>query len=725
MNDIAGYRILEKLGEGGMGVVYKAIDTSLERQVAIKVLSSELSSNPELVQRFRAEARAQANLNHTNLATLYAFLVQDGSAAMVMEFIDGETFEQMILRRGPIPSEEAIPLFKQALLGIGYAHRAGIVHRDIKPSNLMVNRYGIVKVMDFGIAKVMGARGMTKTGTQMGTGWYMSPEQVLNKSVDIRSDIYSLGITLYQMLSANVPFQGDSDFAIMSQQVNSPPPPPTRFYPYIARSIEDAVLKALEKHPDARFQTVEEFGLALERPIDIAYAAPVQTPQPTRTMGSAGPAYQASQAPPPPPPGWSPTAASPPAGAQPFEIPVQAQAQPGLKPGTKLNVFGSPQSKIIAGGVGLLVLLLGVYMAMQSKDSGPTRLPSSTPTGQRGPTPIEQQVSGSTPPSQFGSSPAAATPPKVVAFRPHANAITTGQAVRLSWSVTGASEVNITPGVGTVKPQGTVDVPLRKTTEFTLVAKNQKGESATSTTTVTVAEAQAPPTPPVKTPRPPDPAPATPTPTPAVVTPPTQPTTPRVRPEIAFDATPNQIRPGGFTMLRWYLSNADSASIEPGLGVLRQVSGQLRVNPTETTTYTLTAASKDGTVATATATVQVLGAPAAPVTPVAPARPSFAVNVYHDHGTGAFVQGNLPSCWGQLQVIGNHLQYRVTGANDGRRDDFDMQLALVQEVGMNRMPIRNQPAFHLTINRQHFNFVPVGASAVQAVTAIQQAMQQR
>src|SRR6202161_1965802 len=197
--EIGNYRILEKLGEGGMGVVYKALDTSLDRMVAMKVLSADLSRNPELVERFRAEARAQANLNHTNLATLYAFLIYEGNAYMVMEYIEGETFESMIRRRGPIPENDSLPLFKQALLGIGYAHRAGIIHRDIKPSNIMLNKYGIVKVMDFGIAKVIGARSMTRTGTQMGTVAYMSPEQIQNRPVDIRTDIYALGITLYEM----------------------------------------------------------------------------------------------------------------------------------------------------------------------------------------------------------------------------------------------------------------------------------------------------------------------------------------------------------------------------------------------------------------------------------------------------------------------------------------------------------------------------------------------
>ncbi len=209
---LGGYRIVRELGEGGMGIVYEAVDTALDRRVALKVLHSEYSRNPELLERFRTEAKAQANLNHANIATLYAFVAEGGQAGMVMEYVDGETIAQIIQRRGLLPSDYAIPLFRQALLGIGYAHRRGIIHRDIKPANLMVDRQGMVKVMDFGIAKVLGSRGLTRTGTQMGTAFYMSPEQITSKGVDIRSDIYSLGVTLYEMLTASVPFQGESDF---------------------------------------------------------------------------------------------------------------------------------------------------------------------------------------------------------------------------------------------------------------------------------------------------------------------------------------------------------------------------------------------------------------------------------------------------------------------------------------------------------------------------------
>jgi serine/threonine-protein kinase len=312
---VAGYQITEKLGEGGMGVVYKAVDLSLDRVVALKALTAELAKNPELEQRFRAEARAQASLNHVNLATLYAFLVEGDSAWMVMEFIEGQTFAGMIQQRGPIPSTESVPLFRQALLGLGYAHRMGIVHRDIKPGNIMVNRQGIVKVMDFGIAKVLGNRGMTKTGTQMGTAWYMPPEQVMNRGVDIRSDIYALGITLYEMLAGRVPFDGDSDYQVMTAQVNTPPPPPTQFYPYIPLGVVNAVLRALEKDPNARFQTTEEFGAALENPGEpgwvpaaagvpvMAAVAPVVAGPVHAGMANTAPLTQPGfVAPPPPPP---------------------------------------------------------------------------------------------------------------------------------------------------------------------------------------------------------------------------------------------------------------------------------------------------------------------------------------------------------------------------------------------------------------------------------------
>jgi serine/threonine-protein kinase len=266
---IANYQITEKLGEGGMGVVYKGMDSNLGRPVAIKMLSAQLAHDPEIVERFRAEARAQANLSHANLAVLYAFLVEDGTAFMVMEFVEGQTFEQMIRARGPIPVETALPLFKQALQGVGAAHRVGIVHRDIKPSNIMLNTAGVVKVMDFGIAKVVGTRGMTRTGMQLGTPAYMAPEQIQNKPIDTRTDIYALGITLYQMLSGQLPFQHESDFETMNSHVAATPPPLKQMFAYAPIQYQNVVMKALEKDPNNRFQTVEEFSAALDNPESV------------------------------------------------------------------------------------------------------------------------------------------------------------------------------------------------------------------------------------------------------------------------------------------------------------------------------------------------------------------------------------------------------------------------------------------------------------------------
>ncbi len=315
---IANFRIDEKLGEGGMGVVYKATDLNLDRTVAIKVLAADLSRDPGLLERFRAEAKAQAHLNHTNIASLYTLLTVDGQTSIVMEYLEGETLDQMLRRRGLIPSEEAVPLFRQALLGIGFAHRMGIIHRDIKPANIMVNKYGVVKVMDFGIAKVLGGQRLTRTGTQVGTVAYMSPEQIRNKPVDIRSDIYSLGITLYELLTAHLPFESDSEFQVMSDHVNTPPPAPTTHYPYVPHGIEQCVMKALVKDPSGRFQTVEEFGAALEHPegIDqwLATRAPLQPPPVLHTGGTPPPVSVVSTPPPlsstpppvpPPSPFWS------------------------------------------------------------------------------------------------------------------------------------------------------------------------------------------------------------------------------------------------------------------------------------------------------------------------------------------------------------------------------------------------------------------------------------
>ncbi len=269
------YRVLELLGRGNMGVVYKALDVNLDRPVAVKVMSAEVRNDPDFVERFRQEARLQGALNHPNVALLFDYFIHDGAPVAVMEFIDGESLEQMIKRRGPIPAHECLPLFRQALAGVAAAHRAGIVHRDLKPSNLMVTHERVVKVMDFGIAKRQGVAGATKvSSTSIGSPLYMAPEQILGRAVDCRTDIYSLGLTLYQLVSGRPPFnpRGKAEFVLLNAHVNDLPEPPTVYCADIPQQLVDAVMRALAKDPEARFQSADEFLRAL--PDVSAPAAP-------------------------------------------------------------------------------------------------------------------------------------------------------------------------------------------------------------------------------------------------------------------------------------------------------------------------------------------------------------------------------------------------------------------------------------------------------------------
>ncbi len=262
---VGTYKIANKIGEGGMGAVYSGIDTMLEREVAIKMLRPELSSQEQVVERFRAEAVTLAKLNHPNIATLYSFLQQDGDYFMVMEFVRGQTLEDHIRKHGAMDWNRAIIMFCQALEGIHHAHSMGIIHRDIKPANLMLTDSGSVsvKVMDFGIARVLGTSRMTKQGGVVGTVEYMSPEQVRGLEGDARSDVYALGIMLYEMLTGRVPFQSNSEYDLMKAQIEEAPRPPRTHSPQIPLQVEQAIMRALAKKPEARYQTAGEFRAVL------------------------------------------------------------------------------------------------------------------------------------------------------------------------------------------------------------------------------------------------------------------------------------------------------------------------------------------------------------------------------------------------------------------------------------------------------------------------------
>jgi serine/threonine protein kinase len=262
-NVVGPYRITDKIGEGGMGAVFKGIDTMLEREVAIKMLRPELARQPDVLERFRTEAVTLAKLNHPNIATLYSFLRHDDNYFMIMEYVRGNTLETVLTNYGAIAYERAIPLFCQALEGINHAHKQGIVHRDLKPANVMVMDNNTVKVMDFGIARVLGTARMTRQGNVVGTVEYMSPEQIRGEDSDSRSDIYSLGILLYEMLTGRVPFNSTSEYEIMKLQIEEAPAPPTLYSAHLPLAIEQAIMRALAKKASARYQTAGEFRAVL------------------------------------------------------------------------------------------------------------------------------------------------------------------------------------------------------------------------------------------------------------------------------------------------------------------------------------------------------------------------------------------------------------------------------------------------------------------------------
>lgn len=256
---IGNFKVVKKLGEGGMGEVYKGIDTVLEREVAIKMLRPELSSQPEILERFRTEAVALARLNDPSIAMLYAFHQDAGHAYMVMEFVAGETLADVMKREGRIAPPKALKLIAQVLRGLEHAHAKDIVHRDIKPSNMMLTENGEPKLMDFGIARILERSRLTRTGYLIGTLQYMSPEQVQGREADPRSDLYSIGIVLYEMVTGRIPFDKTTDYEIIRAQVEEAPKPPSEWLPNLEPAIERAILKALQKNPADRFGSAGEF----------------------------------------------------------------------------------------------------------------------------------------------------------------------------------------------------------------------------------------------------------------------------------------------------------------------------------------------------------------------------------------------------------------------------------------------------------------------------------
>lgn len=264
---IQSYEIIEKLGSGGMAIVWKARHEFSGKVVAIKSLANHISDDTEIRARFKQEAQIMRKLHQPNIVEVIDFLETKDNLHLVMEYIEGRTLSSMIGKEvGPIPFKKALPLFIQILKGVSYAHKQGVVHRDLKPSNILVTQDNKVKITDFGIAR-LGQGGLTKTGTRLGTLYYMSPEQISNKEVDTRSDIYSLGITLYEMLAGNNPYaktgiSTGSDFEVMNEIVNKPLPDPRQYYEAIPEQLVFIIKKAVSKNKEERFANIDDMKTA-------------------------------------------------------------------------------------------------------------------------------------------------------------------------------------------------------------------------------------------------------------------------------------------------------------------------------------------------------------------------------------------------------------------------------------------------------------------------------
>lgn len=456
---VGDYEVVKLLGAGGMGHVYRVRNIISNRNEAMKVLLPDLSAEPELAMRFISEIRVLASFDHPNIAQLHTALQADNQLIMMMEFVEGYTLEEMAARR-KLTIQEVAGFVSQALSALGYAHEHSVVHRDIKPANLMVTSHGVLKLMDFGIAKSNTEdHAQTKPGTTMGSLYYMSPEQVRGTGVDGRSDIYSMGIVLYELLAGRRPFEADTTFSILNQQINTPPQPPIEINPSLPRGLNDIILRALEKDPAARYQTAEEFRSALK---PFMHSPGGHEVMPAMTQVMSPPAPSASAQPP-----QTPAAAA----QQGFQPVPQPQMPPPNYPQGQYAATPMPPRRsgnkgvwIATGAVAGVLALVGIAFAVPhfmgthaaSSASAAKAAPAADTTVSSSATPaptVQTPVTATIPtPDVSTATPASSTPNIVASSTTPASPRTHSPAVRTGPSLTANSGAPTTPAANNPPP---------------------------------------------------------------------------------------------------------------------------------------------------------------------------------------------------------------------------------------------------------------------------------
>jgi eukaryotic-like serine/threonine-protein kinase len=289
---VGDYEILGVLGAGGMGKVYRVRNVISDRVEAMKILLGNLAGQKELADRFLREIKLLASLDHPNIAKLNTALTLNNQLVMLMEYVDGVTLASR-LEKGPIPPADAVNYSEQLLSALSYAHKLNVIHRDVKPGNMMLTSQGVVKLMDFGIARPNNEVGMTLTGTTLGSLNYMSPEQVRGEAVDARSDLYSFGVSLYEMVTGQLPFRGNSNYSVMSAHLQEVPQPPVTLRPDLPKGLSEIIVMAMAKNANDRFQSADAFANALKtvvpgatatRPVTASAAPAVSAARPVATV---------------------------------------------------------------------------------------------------------------------------------------------------------------------------------------------------------------------------------------------------------------------------------------------------------------------------------------------------------------------------------------------------------------------------------------------------------